>query len=322
MTNFNPNYPGSVNGADTTPAEQRAMYLTLFAEEVFQVYFSKTMMKDKVRVKQIAGGKEFTFPLVGRTTAAYHTAGEALTGGTILHNEQKIAVDAKLIADIFVDKLEEKLNMYEVRSYYAKACGEALAYAFDKNCFRQIGLSARAAHPITGEPGGTTLYGVDDSTGESLYQAIKLASQTLVEKDRDPKYVPTYCVLPPDQYYKLLDYLPLLNRDYAGSGSLLTADVPMVANIGIMHSNLFEAGIDVVAAAEGNYLGKYSIDFTDTIGLIWSEDAIGCVQAMDMATEAEYDMRYQGWLLACSQAHGWGNLVPTNAVELSTATAP
>ena len=34
MSNFNVNYGGAINGADTTLAEQRALYLKLFGAEV------------------------------------------------------------------------------------------------------------------------------------------------------------------------------------------------------------------------------------------------------------------------------------------------
>lgn len=327
MANFTTSFPGANNGAVATPAEQRALMLSLFSNEVRQVYFANTLMRDKINVKAISGGKEFKFPVIGRTTAAYHTPGTQLTGALIPGSEQVISCDAKLVASVTLDNLEDRLNAFDVRSPYTAACGQALAEAFDRNSFRSVCLAARASHPVTGEAGGSKLLNIDITSGtaaanaKALYEAIKLASETLVIKNRDPRNIETYCVISPTNYYLLLNHLDLLNRDYAGAGSLLTADVPMIANIKIFHSNLFEGGSDITAGSAANYNGKYTVNMTSTLGLVWNKEAVGCVQAMDMAVEASWQHSWLSWLITSTQAHGWGTLIPSNAIELSSAAA-
>lgn len=329
MANFTVDLPGQIN----KDGSKRALYLKLFGQEVKAAYYAKTQMRDKIRLMEIERGKEYQFPCIGRTTAAYHTPGVEITGSQLNHNEVVISVDAKLVASVTIDDLDAILSSYELRGYYTNACAEALADAFERNCFRQIARATASAHPITGEPGGKVIYNVDITTGatpaanaKALYQAIKSASEELVKVNRDPKFTETWCVLSPTNYYLLLEHLDLLNRDYAGSGSLLTADVPMIANIKIFHSNLFEAGSNITSSSPGNYVisegvGKYDVNMSKTIALIWNAEAVGCVQAMGLEMKAEYYTNRLAWLVLAVQAHGWGTLIPTNAIQLNSGTA-
>ena len=66
---------------------------------------------------------------------------------------------ALLEADVFVDKLDDAMNHYEVRSEYAHQLGQALANAKDQNVFRSLVAGSLASHLIdtSGDNDGTQL---------------------------------------------------------------------------------------------------------------------------------------------------------------------
>jgi hypothetical protein len=53
MANANPSYIGQIQGAGDT----RALFLKIFSGEVLTVYDANTVMKDRVRVRNISSGK-------------------------------------------------------------------------------------------------------------------------------------------------------------------------------------------------------------------------------------------------------------------------
>ena len=65
-------------------------------------------------VRTISQGKSAQFPVIGTTSASYHTAGNEITGTQVKHNEKVINIDDLLISNAFLANIDEAKNHYDV----------------------------------------------------------------------------------------------------------------------------------------------------------------------------------------------------------------
>ena len=113
-----PLWGGAKNGADTTTAARRELYLKLFSGEMFKGFQHNTIARDLVTRRTLKNGKSLQFIYTGRTKAEFHVPGQ-----NILGNDQKappvaektITVDDLLISSAFVYELDETLAHYDLR---------------------------------------------------------------------------------------------------------------------------------------------------------------------------------------------------------------
>ena len=197
--------------------------------------------------------------------------------------------------------------------------GQALAQTYDRNV-----LSLAAANVLT--PPTKLLADMDTSEAVSLggvttSTALLAAFYTAAEK-LDAKNVDSegrYAIVPPSIYYKLVQDDKILNRDFVqGNGDYSDGKVLRVAGIEIVKSN--NMAIDHTATGTGvPNLAKYDVDASGLNALILTPQAIGCVQLMDVASEAEYDIRRQGTLMVSKMAVGHGILRPECMIGITAA---
>jgi hypothetical protein len=310
---------GVVNAA--TPAnydEATALFMKQFSGEVITAFNELNIFAPLHMVRTISQGKSASFAHMGKATARYHTAGVPVLGSNnIKHNETVIKVDNKLIADVFIDELEEAMNHYDVRSEYSKQLGAALAREFDTKLARVIALAARSTNKITGLPGGSRLTNANAKTDGAVLSALLFdAAQTLDEKDAWEGE--RYAAFKPAQYYLLVKNKDNLNRDWDGRGSYAEGKAPQIAGIEILKTN--NVPTTNVAAVTGEQ-NVYSGNFTTTAGLVWQKSAVGTVKLMDLALQksgADFEIMYQGTLMLAKYAMGHGVLRPECAIELAT----
>ena len=257
--------PGQSNAA----GDARALYLKLFSGEMFKGFENNAIARDLVMKRTLKNGKSLQFIYTGRTTAEYHTPGNAILGngdGAPPVAEKTITVDDLLISSAFVYELDETLAHYELRGEISKKIGYALAEKYDRLIFRAITRGARAASPITKsnfvEPGGTQVR-VGASTNESdAYSATALvdsfydAAAAMDEKgiSQDGRVG----VLNPRQYYALIQQVGengLINRDEQGSSRQSGQGIVEIA------------GIKIYKSMNIPFLGKYGTKYGGTSGV-------------------------------------------------------
>ena len=88
MANADPVSVGRVNAGGS----EDALFLKVFAGEVLTSFERASVTAGAETVRTISNGKSATFPVMGRTVAAYHTPGAEITGNDINHNEKVITV--------------------------------------------------------------------------------------------------------------------------------------------------------------------------------------------------------------------------------------
>ena len=334
MANATVSRLGLVNNSGTG---YDALFLKVFSGEVLTAFSENNVFNDSLHtVRTISSGKSAQFPVTGTATAAYHTAGTPLVGANqILANEKIISIDDLLIAQSFVQQLDELKNHYDVRSIYATELGKALAKRYDQNVAKTIANASRASTTLTGGSGGTVLTlangntATADVTGDEIAAAIYDIAQAFDERD-----IPTtdrFCILPPAEYYKLAESATrTVDVDFnpGGNGSFASGKVQMIAGIPVMMSNNVPQTNKAPGAGDTNELGgsnnTYAGDDSKTIGLVFHKSAVGTVKLMDMTTEisgSDYGIMYQGTLMVAKYALGHGILRPECAATIKLSAS-
>lgn len=306
---------GQVNGQGAADA----LFLKVFAGEVLTSFEKSNVMMGKHQVRTISNGKSASFPVMGRASAYYHQPGQEILGGTLKHAEKIITIDDLLIAPTFVANIDEAKNHYDVRSTYTREMGNILANTMDKHILATGVQAARAAKTINDADqfGGTTVGGVDATSGDALAEAMFEAARILDEKDvpEDERFL----FVRPAEFYAMARSTKILNRDWGGEGSYAGGNVIRVAGITIVKTNNLPKTNVAAGSLEAGTNDKYAGDFTKTVGLIMHPSAIGTVKLLDLGMESEYQISRQGTLMVAKYAVGHGVLRPEAAVELSTA---
>ena len=325
MTNATASRLGLVNNSGTG---YEALFLKVFSGEVLTAFAENNVFGEALHtVRTISSGKSAQFPVTGTATAAYHTPGNLLTGGAILHNEKIINIDDLLIAQSFVANIDELMNHYDVRSIYASELGKALAKRYDLNVAKTIANAARTTSAnITGGNSGITVTRSETDaanvTGEELSGAIYDIAQAMDERDI-PK-TDRYCVLPPSEYYKLAeggtkvtstDFNPGGNGSYASGITQQVAGIPVIMSNNVPQTNK-APGNTANTSELGGSNNTYAGDDSKTIGLVFHKSAVGTVKLLDLQTEMsgnDYGVMYQGTLMVAKYALGHGVLRPEAA---------
>lgn len=314
MTNMTP----SRLGVDSFNQNQgdRTLFLKVYGGEVLAAFESTTVTFDKHTIRTIPHGKSVSFPTMWKMKAKYHTPGDIIKGQSVAHSERLVTIDDLLIADAFIDKLDEAMNHYDVRSGYSKEAGSALARHFDLNVLQMGIKGAREKTGIVNDkeaPGGSVLEDPKvESDSNALADAIIKAAQTFDEKD-----IPSqdrYVFLRPKHYYMLASNLTVLNKDWGGAGSYSDGKVIKIAGIQIVEANNLP---NIDHKNDANIKDKYRDDFSNTVGLVIHKTALGTAKLLDVATEVEWLIQYQGHLIVAKMALGTGVLRPEACLEIS-----
>jgi hypothetical protein len=310
-------------GQANSAGDSSALFLKVYAGEVLTAFEQSSVTMDKHVIRSINSGISAQFPLVWKTAATEYayingagdtgTTGIALDGTIIHKNEKVISIDGLLIADHFVNNLDEAMSQFEVRSIYAKEAGIALGTQWDQNVLQQGVLGARSSTLITGGNGGSVLTNASYSTsgvtlGSGLFDAAEqLDENNVPESDR-------YMFIRPAQYYLMAETTDLINRDWGGSGVYSEGEVMKVAGIHIVKTNnlpISNISSAQVTAHDGN--------FSTTKALVMHKSSVATVKLLNLAVETEYSIKNQGWIIVAKYAMGHGFIRPEGCVEFKTS---
>ena len=326
MSNATPASIGRVNASGS----EDALFLKVFAGEVITSFDRASKSQGADSVRSISNGKSATFPVMGRTVAAYHTPGAEILGSDVNHNEKVITINDLLVSSAFLSNLEEAKNHWDVRSSYSTEIGRALAFQKDKHVLQTIGQAAQASASVTGGDAGTVLTNTAIASATAATSANGFIDSLFdAAKTLDDKYVPSegrICFLKPEMYYKLANATNAVNVDFSGganggvaSGRVLQiAGIKLIAVPHFVTSNITTALPDAGSATQGGSKPQ-AVNLTAYEGLVCHPSAVGTVKLMDLATEMDYDIRRQGTLMVAKYAMGHGVLRPESAVGIKDA---
>ena len=310
----------SLIGQDNGAGLSDALFMKVFTGEILAAFDETNVMKALHRERTISHGKSASFAVMWKANARYHTPGTPILGDNkILHSEKVINIDDLLIADTAIYDLDEAKNHYDVRSEYSKQLGAALAREYDKKTMQVSVLTARASGNVTGSPGGSVLTNANFATdGKVLAAGIFECAQIFDEKDipSDGRIV----LVSPAQYYLMAQETDLLNTLWHGSGVYADGTILKVADISIIKTNnLPKTNIAATITGEKN---TYGGDFTNTVAVCFTREALGTVKLRDLSvqkTGADFNVVYQSTLFVAKYAMGHGILRPECSIELAKA---
>ncbi|MEL6509041.1 MAG: phage capsid protein [Pseudomonadota bacterium] len=298
--------------------EANALFMQEFTGEVIAAFDEMNVFMEKHMVRTISSGKSASFAHLGKANARYHVSGTPVLGNNkIKANETVIKIDDKLIADVFIDELEEAKNHYDVRSEYSKQLGASLSREADQRIARVLALTARSANPIDDLPGGARLENANVNTDADALTEVLFNAATRFD-EVDAWEGERYGAFRPAQHYLLVQSKDAINSDWNGVGSFAEGSVPRVAGIELVKSNNIPTGNVAAVAGDNN---AYNGDFRTTSGLVWQKQAAGTVKLMDLMmqkTGADFEAMYQGTMMVAKYAMGHGGLNPALAIEVAT----
>jgi len=321
---------------DPAAADTRALFLKQFAGEVLTAFEEKNIAMPLHRVRTISNGKSAQFPITGKASASYHTAGSEIVGGAIANNEITVSVDDLLISHAFIPRIDEAMNHYDVRSIYSKELGNALSTEADKNIFKIIASSTGASASSDGTipaGGGSVNCGANAAgvTGAKVADAVFAGLKKFDETDVIGEKV---AVLTPLAYYALFGNaqtvanMAYMNSDVGGSGSVSTGTAPTVGGVKIFMSNHIPTTNEANAGAsttqnpiEGGRAGSYfGANFNNSLtqGIMFTKDAAATVKLLDLGVESEYQIERQGTLMVAKYAMGHNALRPDCSIRIVT----
>ena len=324
MTAANVQWIGANNSVATTVDQQRALFLKVFAGEVITAFEKHTVVLDKHQVRTIKSGKQASFPVFGRMpNAEYHTPGAEILGQNVPMSERNISIDALLISHIFLPNIDEAMAHYDVRGPYSAMMGQKLAQTFDKNVMHKILTAARDTNGAITADTTDCGYVIEVANLNSATAADKFTAWMdaikAIKVNFDNKFVTgqQYLIVRPEDFWFLATYVTstgfsLANRDYVPDANL--GSIPRTEYLGIKI-------IPSPMMPRGDFLTNayHPIDSDTTVGIAFTDQAVGTVKLMDLATESQYDIRRQGDLMVAKYAMGHGVLRAACAVELRTA---
>lgn len=171
-----------------------------------------------------------------------------------------------------------------------------------------------AAGPNGSNPGTVNTVANVDTDAPTLRTAILDALKAL-----DINNVPAegrFILLKPAQYWLLhkdVTFGYIGNEFFGGEGGIASGKLPMLGGAPIFKTNNFPTG--VVNAVPGEQ-STYSGDFTNTVAVVATKQAVGVVNLLEVATEMEYQVSRQGTLMVAKKACGVDVLRPEAAVEI------
>lgn len=325
MANATPVSVGLINAAGT----EDALFLKVFAGEVITSFERASVTQGAEMVRSISSGKSATFPVMGRVSASYHTAGAEITGSDVNHNEKVITINDLLISSVFLSNIEEAKNHWDVRSAYSTEIGRALAFQKDKHILQTIGQAAQASANVadTGYGAGTVITNASIASATASTAANAMIDSLFdAAKAMDANYVPKEgrkCFIRLEEYYKLANATNAVNVDFSGQGSIAEGKVMKIAGIELIPTAHFvSSDLSASTAVDaGKAVGAYPqrVNLANYVALISHPSAVGTVKLMDLAVESEYDIRRQGTLMVAKYAMGHGVLRPEAAVGIKEA---
>ena len=297
-------------------SDDRELFLTEFGEKVLLAHDEVMDYKELRWVRNITQGKADTFPIIGRKRdATEHVPGELITGGTVEHNEVEITLDNMLVDSAFIAEIDELMVHYALSDPYATQLGQSLGSVTARRIAIMHILASRVTTaPYTGGPVPAYYYHADIKTDASkLELAAFLGRQYLLENDMNGP-MPVF-KLPHAQHLLLARYAGIEGGPVStGSGNRAAGTVGDLAGLKVEGTN----HIPKTNITTG--LTKYRGDFSDTVGHISSQMAVGSLERRGLKVVMKEQEDRLGTLLIASQFNGHGKLRNECSIEVRVTT--
>lgn len=329
MANAIANRPGQNQGT----GDARALFMEKYLTEVLAAYHTANVTEGRFMERTITEGKSAEFPVTGLAGGGVHQVGAEIVGRKIKHGNRVITIEDTIISDVFVAKIDELMNHYDLRGPYTTEQGEFLAKLNDYQRLMLAIKAARSSANIPGQtPGGTRLVDAAMKTDANVLARALFGARTQLDENGIPQS-DVYGYLRPAQMALLVLNKETINKDFNGSGSYADGTIFSVGGVPLTkttHLPQVDMSSDsaINAVAESIFgpettaeviPSKYRADFSTTAGVVAHKGALGTLTLGETELAMDYDFRRRGTLIVASQIKGKDILRPECAIELATA---
>jgi hypothetical protein len=316
----------SRSGQNNETGDDRILFEKKMQTDVLRYFQSTNVAKELLTNKTIENGKSAAFPVIGNANAAYHTPGTLLEGDEIAATEREITIDAMLVGFAYIPDIDQAMVHYDANSAYNESIGRALSKRFDQDAFRMVAVAAAIDDATAALAAGLKVFDDDVYTtpvvfanageelvGAKVYDKIVEAIAQWADKDIVGEPV---IVLQPQSYYALLNNPANTGMTWANDEASQSGKVPMVLGKRVLQSPHIPKADDSSNTALN---AKYRADFTDTVGLIFSKEAVGALQLIGLTMRSDYVPTRLADLMVGKMAVGFGILNHAAAISLLKA---
>lgn len=300
----------SATGASSNEA-QRELFQKKFSTDVLRYFMDTNIMKALITNRTIDAGKSEAFPIVGNTVAVSKANdAEELAVQNISATERVIVIDDLTVAHAYLTDLDKAMAHYDSKSAQAESIGRALAKKVDIDVLNKVieageivdsasalaaGLLAFDDDTFTREIEGTL------TTGAGIYAAAVEACSEEADKDTVGD---SYFVFRPAQYFSLLNNPQNTGFTWVSDPNVQSGKVPMLLGKKVYWSPHFPA-------LAGNTIASGEVG-----GLLFSKEAVGCLELMSVSTRVDYVPTRVSHLITGKMAVGYGVLNHSCAINI------
>jgi hypothetical protein len=309
---------GANNGTGTgaTGAAQNALdradFAVKFSTDVLRYFQDTNIMKAKITNRSISEGKSESFPVVGNATAVdIANDGAELAVQNLKTTTREILIGDLTVSHSWITDLDKAMAHYDSQSAQSESIGRAIAKKVDQDVLVKLiaagaivdaATSLSAGLPVFDDDVFTDIVSGTLSTGAGVYAACVAA---VTEESNKDTVGESEFVFRPSQYFMLLNNpaqtgLTWVNDPYAQSGK-----VPMLLGKKVSMSPHFPA------------LAGSSIATTEVGGVLFSKEAVGCLELMSINTRVDYIPQRLSNLVVGKMAVGYGILNHGCAINIS-----
>lgn len=229
----------------SNPLNPKALFLKTFTGEVLTAFNANNIAMPLHRVRTISSGSSAQFPLTGIATTNTLAAGNEVSPSAIKHSEKVVNINDLLTSSVFIAKIDEAMNHYDVRSIYSSEIGTALAQAADVAIFAKIAAATddttEYAQGASQNNADVTISGTDGTgVANAIFDALEALDTKNVTGEKS-------VVLDAATYYKMFqgtnsNIAGVMSSDFGTGGNLNTGTVPLIGGAKVYMSNNLPTG--------------------------------------------------------------------------------
>jgi hypothetical protein len=323
--------------------------MELFTKEVLAYFYKMNKFQNLIKTREIPEGHlSAVFEVSGKALGGrIFKPGDKLEHKGVPHARKNIQVDGLVVAESWIFKLDNWLAYWDVRREHAEALGTQLAEAVDRNAFASILKAITETEGLVKNPDNSanilpsrvinlsSVTKVSDINTEAevqeFFRAVRQA-RTLLRKmnvyDND-----IVLAISPAMYEKLFEYLPLIDADYKGNGSIADGTLGRIFGMKIVESNVFFDGVGnnndlgELAATESAAIGedwsgdggkdhRVYVKNAGLLGVVFTKNAAAMAHGKDISVETEYLSTEKGTYISADMIAGFDSLRPECAVAI------
>lgn len=297
-------------------AADRELFAKKFSTDVLRYFMDTNIMKSLITCRTIDSGKSESFPVVGNTTAVdVANDGSVLPIQNVIATEREILIGGLTVAHAWLSDLDAAMAHYDSQSAQAESIGRALAKKVDIDVLNTVISAAKVVDAASAAAAGLKAFSDDIYTstvstaganGADIFNAAVLAETERTDKDTvgEPVFV-----FRPAQYFQLLNNPAQTGLTWVNDPNVQSGKVPMLLGKKVYYSPHFPAftGVGGVAATG------------DVLGLLFSKEAVGCLELMSVSTRVDYVPERLSNLITGKMAVGYGILNHGCAIAIEKA---